>query len=639
MTIRVDALPVANVVTDANGRFELVDMPAPDFFVHIDGSTATAPAGFAYPNVGKPFHSVPGQSVQISMDGQPFDIYLTPMALGDIQTLDFSGTSTVTFGPSATDTLENMFPSMDPTLWEEMELFIEPFAAIDEFGSPATSATLVPVPADRLPGPLPLDVDTDLVISIQAPGATNFDVPAAVTFPNVDGLPPGQRWFLRCILSGGTYLRDNRPTRHLNPDSHRYILAEGAGSVVDLSSLTSVSTSLDGSANRMEALDQGTILISPNFRDASGVTVSLDAQSTFALQGLTTLRNGALQVRRGTLSFPALVDIDESSLGAYNGGKLTLAGITTYLTTGNKWEAEFDGSELSLPNLQTLSGPASNSDRFEIAAIAGGKINLPLVTAMDLARPGGASLDRGTYFETDGAQSEIRLPSLTTFTSSAGDNSGNRLEVRNGGTFFAPQLTTALRIEIQLEDASTLDVGQLVDLERSELNISGSSLTLPNVTSVDGTSLRVSDGGSLSLPALVRFNYLLEGTFRMLWWSATDTGSSLAIPNLNKFDGPTGHNDFNLQAMGGGTIDLSSLALMESTGGGGDLGNKIIDVLSDGASSSIDLSALAEIRSVPLGGTAFTARNAGAIDVSTLTTFDTGETSFSQESGGTISRP
>ncbi len=39
-TIRVDAFPEANAVTDANGRFELDNMPAPEFFVHVDGSTA-----------------------------------------------------------------------------------------------------------------------------------------------------------------------------------------------------------------------------------------------------------------------------------------------------------------------------------------------------------------------------------------------------------------------------------------------------------------------------------------------------------------------------------------------------------------------------------------------------------------------
>ena len=41
----------------------------PDFFVHVSGSTATnASAGFVYPNVGKPLHSVPGNTVQLNME-------------------------------------------------------------------------------------------------------------------------------------------------------------------------------------------------------------------------------------------------------------------------------------------------------------------------------------------------------------------------------------------------------------------------------------------------------------------------------------------------------------------------------------------------------------------------------------------
>ncbi|MDA0345931.1 MAG: Ig-like domain-containing protein [Verrucomicrobia bacterium] len=69
-TIRVDGLPAANVVTDENGRFELVNLPAPEFFVHIDGGTATnAPDGKVYPVVGKQFHSSPGQTVRLNQGG------------------------------------------------------------------------------------------------------------------------------------------------------------------------------------------------------------------------------------------------------------------------------------------------------------------------------------------------------------------------------------------------------------------------------------------------------------------------------------------------------------------------------------------------------------------------------------------
>lgn len=193
-TIRVDALPEANVLTDADGFFRLIDVPAPDFFVHIDGSTAVnAPAGSSYPNVGKPFHSVPGQSVQLSMDGTPFDVFLPPMAGGDVQSLSPTVITEVGFGDSGKAELANLFPTIDASTWDLLQVAFEPGAAVDDFGNAATQAAVVPVPPDRIPAPLPDFLDPLLVISIQAPGASSFDIPAQITYPNIEGLGPGER--------------------------------------------------------------------------------------------------------------------------------------------------------------------------------------------------------------------------------------------------------------------------------------------------------------------------------------------------------------------------------------------------------------------------------------------------------------
>lgn len=193
-TIRVDAFPEANAVTDEDGRFELVDMPAPEFFVHVDGSTATnAPSGFVYPNVGKPFHSVPGQTIQLEMSGEPFDVFLPPMALSDVQPLSATESTNVGFGDEGKAELQQMFPELDPAVWDQVQVAFAPGSAVDDQGNPATQAVIIPVPPDRIPAPLPPNLDPQLVISIQAPGATNFDIPAAVTFPNLDGLEPGEQ--------------------------------------------------------------------------------------------------------------------------------------------------------------------------------------------------------------------------------------------------------------------------------------------------------------------------------------------------------------------------------------------------------------------------------------------------------------
>ncbi|MDA0347381.1 MAG: Ig-like domain-containing protein [Verrucomicrobia bacterium] len=186
VTIFVNAFPAASATTDSNGRFELVDMPIPEFFVHIVGGTAdNTPNGFTYPNVGKSFHSFPGQSIQISMDGDPFDIYLPLMSLGDVETLSETETTEVGFGTEGKSVLTNLFPGIDPSMWDGVCVEIAPGSARDDIGNTFTQASIIPVPPDRIPAPLPQELAMPLVISIQTFGATRFDVPAAVRFPNL----------------------------------------------------------------------------------------------------------------------------------------------------------------------------------------------------------------------------------------------------------------------------------------------------------------------------------------------------------------------------------------------------------------------------------------------------------------------
>lgn len=193
-TVRVDAFPQANAVTDATGRFDLIDMPSPAFFVHVDGSTATnTPAGMMYPSVGKPFHSVPGQTTQLNMMGVPFDVFLPPMAMGDVQAISAAQDTQVGFGDFGLAQLSSLFPEIDPAVWERVEVTYPAGSAVDDQGNVATQAIVMPVPPTRIPAPLPPTLDARLVISVQAMGATNFDVPARVVFPNLEGLAPGEK--------------------------------------------------------------------------------------------------------------------------------------------------------------------------------------------------------------------------------------------------------------------------------------------------------------------------------------------------------------------------------------------------------------------------------------------------------------
>ena len=203
-TVRVDALPGVTAVTDSKGYFILKDMPAPSFFVHVDGTTAAAPtAGTMYPSVGKEFMSIPGQTVQLTMDGNIFNVYLPPMTAADMIPLSTTKPTVVGFGAGGKAELAALLPGVDPSVFDAVKVTFEPGSAIDRAGNPATMGAIIPVPPNRLPAPLPPGQNPKLVISIQALGPNgqpltnpSFDKPASVSFPNLDGLKPGEKSFI-----------------------------------------------------------------------------------------------------------------------------------------------------------------------------------------------------------------------------------------------------------------------------------------------------------------------------------------------------------------------------------------------------------------------------------------------------------
>ncbi|WP_017325237.1 Ig-like domain-containing protein [Synechococcus sp. PCC 7336] len=202
-TITVDGLPGLVATTDESGFFRLEDVPAPATFIQIDGSTATnTPAGTFYATVTEFIETLPGQEVQLSREGEPFDIFLPLISEGDIQNLSLTETTNVGFGSAATAELIQLFPEVDPSIWELTQVEFAPGSARDDAGNIAVEALIVPVSPDRLPAPLPPGIDPQLVISIQAGGpqgfsvaggATNFDTPAPITFPNLEGLEAGEK--------------------------------------------------------------------------------------------------------------------------------------------------------------------------------------------------------------------------------------------------------------------------------------------------------------------------------------------------------------------------------------------------------------------------------------------------------------
>ena len=174
VTITVDGIPEVDLsaVTDGMGNFRLEPAPAGRFFVHIDGATAAAPmpAGAYYPTVGKAWASVPRAETSV---GNIFLPLIAPQTLTAV---------------SETSDTEITFPQAVLQAYPELAGVQITVPADSLFANDGTRGGMVgiaPVPPDRLPGQLPAWLDFGIVITVQTDGATNFDVPVPVCFPNM----------------------------------------------------------------------------------------------------------------------------------------------------------------------------------------------------------------------------------------------------------------------------------------------------------------------------------------------------------------------------------------------------------------------------------------------------------------------
>ncbi|MCG8407758.1 MAG: Ig-like domain-containing protein [Phycisphaerales bacterium] len=174
-------------VTDAQGNFRLEPAPVGQFFVHIDGRTATnvdIEPGAYFPFVGKPYTSIAGQDVNVG------NVFLPLIAPDTLQTVSDSEVTTIAFPQSVLN--EN------PQL-ESVTITVPAGSLFADDGTTGGMVGIAPVAPDRLPGPLPPGLELPLVITVQTDGPTNFNDPAPVKFPNLpdpttgETLPPGAK--------------------------------------------------------------------------------------------------------------------------------------------------------------------------------------------------------------------------------------------------------------------------------------------------------------------------------------------------------------------------------------------------------------------------------------------------------------
>jgi len=187
VTITVDGrAQEMRAVTDNSGNFCLDPSPAGRFFVHIDGRTVgnATPEGGYYPFVGKAWQSVPGAQASVG------DIYLPLVQPGALQPVSETEDVTIGFAPSVL---------AEHPEFAGVAITVPAGSLFYDDGSPGQKVGIAPVPPDRIPGQLPEGLNFPLVITVQTDGATNFDTPAPICFPNLPNpdtgksLEPGEK--------------------------------------------------------------------------------------------------------------------------------------------------------------------------------------------------------------------------------------------------------------------------------------------------------------------------------------------------------------------------------------------------------------------------------------------------------------
>ena len=132
------------------------------------------------------------------------------------------------------------------------------------------------------------------------------------------------------------------------------------------------------------------------------------------------------------------------------------------------------------------------SGYWHAEALAGGTVNLSGLTTIN-------EPNAGVQFTADGSGSQLNLSALTSFTEDGGNST---FEVTNGATVHDEQPDHLQRSPNHPRRYGQIATSQWTTLTSSSLTITGGAYTLPSLTDITLTSLQLSGGATLSLPAL-----------------------------------------------------------------------------------------------------------------------------------------
>ncbi|MBL8532286.1 MAG: Ig-like domain-containing protein, partial [Betaproteobacteria bacterium] len=188
------------VYTDAQGTFELLDVPAGTVKLAIDGRTATnAPAGTFWPEMVMDLvleagavntaMGTMGSREERAANADRREVYLPRLPQSILQ--DVSATQDTVIGVDAAAA-----PNLSEAQRAQLQLVVEAGSLVDEHGNvlEAGQVGISTVPPELVRDMLPPGVlQHTFDITIQAPGVAAFNTPLKLTMPNTFGAAPGEK--------------------------------------------------------------------------------------------------------------------------------------------------------------------------------------------------------------------------------------------------------------------------------------------------------------------------------------------------------------------------------------------------------------------------------------------------------------
>ena len=372
------------------------------------------------------------------------------------------------------------------------------------------------------------------------------------------------------------------------------------------------------------------------------------------LSNLIGMNHGAIYLYEDAdVNLDSLMFIDGVDFDISGGARLRLPSVTAIRDSDTSnyhdvnWVVSGNGSRLELPNVRTITGSPGYQTRHYVTAEDGGEIDLSSVRSIqDIA---GDNRNGGFEFRSHGDASMIDLSDLrqiidlnsdqlsvfeaagegtiqmNRLTNARGvniihDGTGNyRVEIDEGEgegpesslelirRLWNSQLTLSgsdvSLYELTVAEGTTFDLTgvelfapQITSLRDGSITARvGSSFLTSSLTNIDGTSLDVSGGVTVSFPGVTHYRHASGGNYVDRSWRVDGVGSRIELPNLQSIVGG-GHydTDMTIRASGGGVMDLSSLQQVLDPRDG-DTRQRSIQIGAEGNASLIDLSALTTI--------------------------------------------